>query len=422
MTAGVMGIRGSKAYVTCLTALLAAWVGNVVRIWALAAVCLAWGPSASDPFHQWANPLIAVLIVCISVYFALKTCRTTRHVHGQIMSCVAVAFIFPLCLPLIDAATNSPRDRALPILLILWLATGLAIAFIAHKRSLFKNQQGYDSITDLACIALLISFIGNINAIGYIGICLFFARFLPMGGARWLWIGAGASWWPFMSYVTADLDLFSSDMLRAVLAVLPLVAIPCLPLHLPHIRFSRVSLSSCAIMLLGLLVCWYLIPTKVTQDRISSLKQTGIEWPLKKSEQNFYGNAAVARRLLTVHQQRLALTVIDGSNNRHAVHDPWYCCQSRGWRITDLNYAKEPAIPANQLRLEHEGKTMWLCWWYSDGNEQWTDHGTYLWRSTLRRVTRGYSGPEPYLIICQSLDGHISPDHLQQEFPAISLQ
>ncbi len=70
--------------------------------------------------------------------------------------------------------------------------------------------------------------------------------------------------------------------------------------------------------------------------RLNSLPKAGMgfasrELPITQTEREVYGNAQLVKRLYSVHNRLMVTIVIDGSNNRHAVHDPLFCLRGGGW-------------------------------------------------------------------------------------------
>ena len=65
---------------------------------------------------------------------------------------------------------------------------------------------------------------------------------------------------------------------------------------------------------------------------------------LAATESKSLGAAIAVRRLYRFGEHRVLATVIDGTHNRHAIHDPLYCFTGAGWRIT-----KDERLPARGI-------------------------------------------------------------------------
>jgi len=154
-------------------------------------------------------------------------------------------------------------------------------------------------------------------------------------------------------------------------------------------------------------VAWSTYPLPDASPRLSQLFPHGSpvssrDIPLEDGEETVFAGATVLKRLATVQNQIVVVTVIDGTRNRHAVHDPLFCFRGAGWEI-----GGEEMIPlgTGAARLLHlrkgEDRADALCW-FSTGNRQFTSPLLHWWKTSLRRLTFGKSGPEPVLTILSS--------------------
>jgi hypothetical protein len=145
------------------------------------------------------------------------------------------------------------------------------------------------------------------------------------------------------------------------------------------------------------------------ESRIAQLPAGGI-WhrtapvELLPWERTFFGRAKVTKRIAVVRQERVVLTVVDGSLNRQAVHDPEFCFRGAGWTVAssaplDLLHGR-----ARLLQLRKGDITAEAVFWFSDGTEAFAEPWRYWAATTLRRLTFGKSGPEPVLVLLTSLD------------------
>jgi hypothetical protein len=124
--------------------------------------------------------------------------------------------------------------------------------------------------------------------------------------------------------------------------------------------------------------------------------------PLAPGEQVIFSGVTVLKRLALVGNDRAIVTVIDGTQNRHAVHDPVFCFRGAGWEVTS-----EETIPlakgvARLVRLRQDKDVAEAVYWYSDGDRQFDRPLLYWWKTALRRVTFGHSGKEPVLVVLTS--------------------
>lgn len=168
-----------------------------------------------------------------------------------------------------------------------------------------------------------------------------------------------------------------------------------------------------AAILLGLL--WQFYPLPDAHKRIDALPLAGPGFvgqdvPLNAFEESFFKDVYVLKRIYRVDGSNYFLTVLDGTHNRHVVHDPYYCFTGSGWQI-------DKAIPlpiqngtAEQLFLSKGAQKKTALFWFADGKENFHSTWNYWLAATWRRLTFGYSGQEPVLVMLQPLDNTTDVD------------
>jgi hypothetical protein len=178
-------------------------------------------------------------------------------------------------------------------------------------------------------------------------------------------------------------------------------------------------------VVLGLL--WQFVKLPDADLRIHQLPMqgvgfTGYDLPLSEDELKFFANVNMVKRVYQVGDQRYFIYVLDGTHNRHAVHDPTYCFRGSGWEVVSQKpFPVEGGMGAlYQLVKGKERKDALL--WFSDGKERFASPFEYWWKTTLRRLTLGRSGPEPVLIVIQPLKAteDTNWNKLLQQFPELS--
>ena len=176
-------------------------------------------------------------------------------------------------------------------------------------------------------------------------------------------------------------------------------------------------------VLLSLL--WELAPLPDAGARLDALPMQGLnfagrEVPLSPIEELTYHPARVLKRIYRVGRQHVEVLVLDGSRNRHAVHDPLYCFRGAGWRVSGTREIELPGGHARWVQLTKGGNTAEALCWISDGVLRHLSAPRYWLQTTLRRLTFGRSGPEPVLVVMQPLGGGtVVWERLLQEFPAL---
>lgn len=156
---------------------------------------------------------------------------------------------------------------------------------------------------------------------------------------------------------------------------------------------------------------WPTLPMVAGVDRLSSIPMSGPDFesrevPLEEHEIRFLDGAQAIQRIIKPRGgSKLSMSVIDGSGNRHAVHDPSYCFAGGGWKMTEQREIPLSSGKGLLMSLHKDGQTMEAMWFFDDGNQQFTSSITYWLRASLRRATRGLSGPEPVLVMFRAEPG-----------------
>lgn len=176
-------------------------------------------------------------------------------------------------------------------------------------------------------------------------------------------------------------------------------------------------------VVLGLV--WQFYPLADAQDRVSQLPRAGYniigeDLPIPQDTKDFFGDAYLLRRAYEVNGQRIVLWVIDGTHNRHAVHDPLYCIRGGGWSIDSQTPLPVQGGNADIVRQTKDGRTTESLIWFSDGKTRYSSAPEYWWQTTLRRLSLGHSGSEPVLINVSPYSTNVIDwKRLADEFPAL---
>jgi len=155
-------------------------------------------------------------------------------------------------------------------------------------------------------------------------------------------------------------------------------------------------------------VIWEFYPLSDAKKRLDSLplRGTGFEGfsvPLTPVERTFFEGVNIVKRIYKVGDQQFFIYVLDGTHNRHAVHDPTFCFRGAGWDIekeTTIPLSSGSALLVDIKKAEVEKEAMI---WFSDGKTNFSSALKYWWLTTLRRLTLGKSGEEPVLISIQPI-------------------
>jgi hypothetical protein len=157
---------------------------------------------------------------------------------------------------------------------------------------------------------------------------------------------------------------------------------------------------------------WQFVPLADAGARLEGLPKRGLgfaseDLSLTAVEAGIYGKARVVKRLYQVGRQRCVVVVIDGTRNRHAVHDPTFCFRGAGWTVTG---GRRVGVRGGESRLVELSKgpaRAEAMYWISDGERRHASVMRYWWQTTLRRVSFGRSGSEPVLVVVQPAEGGV---------------
>jgi hypothetical protein len=123
------------------------------------------------------------------------------------------------------------------------------------------------------------------------------------------------------------------------------------------------------------------------------------EVPLDPAEIPVIGAARCIKRLCQTPTQRVLISIIDGTRNRHAMHDPEYCLRGSGWLSTARHSFAVPGGTACRLELKNDFLTSEAVFWFSDGESRHGSPAKVWLQSAARRLSFGQGGPAPVLIL-----------------------
>lgn len=135
----------------------------------------------------------------------------------------------------------------------------------------------------------------------------------------------------------------------------------------------------------------------------------GADLKLDPAAQRILGRAAFLHRRYVFGGREVYVTVIDGSRDRHVVHDPRYCFEGAGWHARAAPPVPVAGGSAQPLGLSRDGQNLQALFWFTDGVSRHASVVRYWWQTVLRRLTLGRSGPEPIIVVVQSV-GAEPPD------------
>lgn len=190
-------------------------------------------------------------------------------------------------------------------------------------------------------------------------------------------------------------------------------------------QLSTTTLWLGLLLALSVGLIWQFYPLPDASARLDSLPMkglgvTGENIPLSDFEQSFFKGVNVIKRGYKVGNELFFITMLDGTNNRHIVHDPYYCLKGSGWTMLTEKDLPIPKGTAKLVELEKNGEQREAIFWFSDGYANYTSPISYWWNTTVRRLTLGRSGPEPILIMVQPISKQpVDWSEFKRTFPEI---
>jgi hypothetical protein len=103
------------------------------------------------------------------------------------------------------------------------------------------------------------------------------------------------------------------------------------------------------------------------------------------------------------------------------VHDPAYCFRGAGWTVEKRAAYAIPGGTAALLTLSRGSTGRQVMFWMTDDRKRFAQPLRYWWQATWRRLTLGWSGPAPVLVVLQpaeagAFDWHKLTDNFPQLF------
>ncbi len=174
-----------------------------------------------------------------------------------------------------------------------------------------------------------------------------------------------------------------------------------------------------------LALVWQWVPLRGAEKRFAALPEAG--WrlqsrvlPMSEVEQQVFGRARLLKRFYQSDGQRFILVAIDGSGDRHAVHDPLYCFRGAGWEVTGQKDLAVRGGVARHLQLKRGQDATDAVYWISNQRARHVSAPRYWWQTVLRRLTLGAAGEEPVMVILQPYAGEkVDWPRVFASFPAL---
>lgn len=171
-------------------------------------------------------------------------------------------------------------------------------------------------------------------------------------------------------------------------------------------RVTQRGLWAALVLSVFLSLAWEFYPLPDASGRLdlltgSTVGFTGVDVPLTATEEEVFAGARLVKRMYRRGDVCFLLTVIDGTKDRHSVHDPVYCFRGAGWREVGETEIPMAGGRGKWLRLRKKDQEREVIYWFSDGTNRHASPVRYWCQTTLRRLTLGSLGEEPVLVVVQ---------------------
>jgi exosortase/archaeosortase family protein len=185
---------------------------------------------------------------------------------------------------------------------------------------------------------------------------------------------------------------------------IPAAKVPARPALRKKERLAHLSIWGLLVSCIVIGYLWKTFPLPgagARLDRMPSAASGAMcrDVPFSEAERSRIGDARAIKRAYRCDGREFLVTVIDGTQNRRAVHDPTYC-----WTI--ISSAEQPLTGGRGIvvRVADQGNEKEILFWFSDGSVKYAEPVRYLLQTGLRRATLGWSGEEPVLVLVEPLD------------------
>ncbi len=312
---------------------------------------------------------------------------------------------------LLNAWRDDPHLRTGGLAFTVWIVGVLGHAYISHRS---RRRSADPAIWILIMVMIVLSWMSTLHVLGHLGLAaagLIAAR--NNLRAEWLLLAGALSWIPATGWLIQALVATDVDQWRVLLVSVAVIASlvaqwpkgrpnPGQPLMNPTSPHpSSLALFAIVVVFVAL-ATWFALPIKPSQTSLDDLPVSGPNFvsravPLEADEARRLHGAQAIKRICRNHDQLFWLVAIDGTENRHAVHDPLYCLRGQGWSIVNQYEIPIANGVGKRYSLTRDGESKAFIYWFSSGSAPFHAMTRYWAESSARRLTKGRSGSEPIL-------------------------
>lgn len=127
-----------------------------------------------------------------------------------------------------------------------------------------------------------------------------------------------------------------------------------------------------------------------------------------QDELNYLGGAEAIKHEYSQRGYELVVIVVDGTNNRHSVHDPVFCFRGAGFEVMQQQVFPLYNGQGRLISLGRDDERRNVAFWFSNGDARYTSFMRYLLESTAHRLTFGMLGSQPRMVTVHSVGRQIA--------------
>ncbi|BBM86895.1 exosortase-associated EpsI family protein [Candidatus Uabimicrobium amorphum] len=383
---------------------LLAWWTNALRIVVIGFAALAAGEEfALGLFHTWGSMILLVFMFFFTFLLAHLQQKWAKFCSEKVVVVVAFVYILLNLGELCSSWWRSPLEKYGWLVVGVWL-----VPCIYH---LYKNRQLRCNFL-LLSVAILCTFlgcVGDLNTLCYIGFaCFVYSLMTKINATTLLWAVSGVVWMPAFSWLISY--YITNHILLPKLCIVSITSIFAIRSREQSVSISlKLSQLAAAYAIFFILAfIWPFLPHR-EQQRLFDIPKKGFGFvsqdiALTDREQRSFGKANALKRFYKVGKQEFILLAIDGTKDRHAVHDPHYCIVGAGWKIISARKISHRGGDLNFVKLQRGQQTKEVVYWFAAELSTYTSPTRYWYETTMRRMTLGYLYQEPVLVILQTVN------------------
>ncbi|WP_372364696.1 exosortase-associated EpsI family protein [Candidatus Uabimicrobium sp. HlEnr_7] len=383
---------------------LLAWWANTLRIVLIGFAALVVGEEfALGLFHTWGSLILLTFMFGFTFTIAFFQEKWQRFFSEKIITTISFCYILFNLRELFAGWWRSPLEQYGWLVLTLWL---LPCVFRLYKDREIHNNF---ALLSLAVFCTFLGQIGDLNTLCYLGFAIFVYSITARINFRGaLWGVCAVVWMPAFSWFTTYYIVNYILILKLIIVGSTSLLVMRKSPPKSARSFYKPQVAATFTVLLIVVCIWPFLPYK-TQDRLSNLSRKGFGFisqdiALTQKEQSSFGKAKVIKRFYRVGKQRFVLLAIDGTKDRHAVHDPNYCIVGAGWQIVATREIQKDLGTIRWVKLQRKKQVKEVVYWFSNQQSTYSSPIRYWYETTIRRISLGYLYKEPILIILQTVD------------------